>query len=35
MTVPPGTVETLRQYLALAPDGAHAKDVKEMLDFLK
>jgi tetratricopeptide (TPR) repeat protein len=35
MTVPPGTVETLKQYLALAPDGGHAKEVKEMLDFLK
>jgi tetratricopeptide (TPR) repeat protein len=35
MTVPPGTVETLKQYLALAPDGGHANEVKEMLDFLK
>jgi tetratricopeptide (TPR) repeat protein len=35
MTVPPGTVETLKQYLALAPDGGHAKEVKDMLDFLK
>jgi tetratricopeptide (TPR) repeat protein len=35
MTVPPGTVETLKQYLVLAPDGGHAKEVKEMLDFLK
>ena len=35
LTAPPGTVETLKQYLVLAPDGAHAKDVKEMLDFLK
>jgi tetratricopeptide (TPR) repeat protein len=35
IVVPPGTVEALRQYLALAPDGAHAKDVKDMLDFPK
>jgi tetratricopeptide (TPR) repeat protein len=35
MTVPPGTVETLKQYLALAPDGGHVSDVKQMLDFLK
>jgi hypothetical protein len=35
MTVPPGTVETLKQYLVLAPDGAHANDVKQMLEFLK
>jgi tetratricopeptide (TPR) repeat protein len=35
MVVPPGTVETLKQYLVLAPDGGHASDVKQMLDFLK
>jgi tetratricopeptide (TPR) repeat protein len=35
MTVPAGTVETLKQYLVLAPDGGHAKEVKDMLDFLK
>jgi tetratricopeptide (TPR) repeat protein len=35
MAVPPGTVETLKQYLVLAPDGGHASDVKQMLDFLK
>ena len=35
MTVPPGTVETLKQYLVLAPDGGHASEVKQMLDFLK
>jgi hypothetical protein len=35
MAVPPGTVEALRRYLALAPDGGHAKEVKDMLDFLK
>jgi tetratricopeptide (TPR) repeat protein len=33
--VPPGTVETLKQYLVLAPNGGHANDVKAMLDFLK
>ncbi len=33
--VPPGTVEALQKYLALAPDGAHAGDVKQMLDALK
>jgi tetratricopeptide (TPR) repeat protein len=35
MTVPPGTVETLKQYLVLAPEGGHARDVNDMLDFLK
>lgn len=30
--VPPGTVEALRKYLALAPNGAHAGDVKAMLE---
>jgi hypothetical protein len=35
MTVPAGTVETLKQYLVLAPDGGHAKEVNDMLDFLK
>jgi hypothetical protein len=35
MVVPAGTVETLRQYLALAPTGAHASDVNQMLDALK
>jgi tetratricopeptide (TPR) repeat protein len=34
-TVPPGTVEALKQYLALAPDGPHVQDVKTMLDGLK
>ena len=34
-TVPPGTVEALKQYLFLAPDGPHAQDVKSMLDGLK
>jgi tetratricopeptide (TPR) repeat protein len=33
--VPPGTVDALKQYLALAPDGPHVQDVKAMLDGLK
>ena len=33
--VPPGTLETLKQYLVLAPNGPHANDVKQMLDFVK
>lgn len=32
--VPPGTVEALKKYLELAPDGAHAGDVKQMLDYV-
>jgi tetratricopeptide (TPR) repeat protein len=35
VTVPPAAVEALRKYLALAPDGPHASDVKAMLDALK
>ncbi len=35
LTVPPGTVEALKQYLVLAPDGPHAPDVNSMLDGLK
>lgn len=31
---PAGTVEALQKYLELAPTGAHAGDVKQMLDFL-
>jgi tetratricopeptide (TPR) repeat protein len=31
-TVPPGTAEALNKYLELAPDGAHAADVKAMLE---
>jgi tetratricopeptide (TPR) repeat protein len=31
-TVPPGTTEALNKYLELAPDGAHAGDVKAMLE---
>ena len=33
--VPKGTVETLKKYLELQPNGAHASDVKEMLNALK
>jgi tetratricopeptide (TPR) repeat protein len=33
--LPAGTLEALRQYLVLAPNGAHANDVKQMLDFVK
>ena len=32
---PPGTHEALDQYLALAPDGGHASEVKQMLDALQ
>jgi tetratricopeptide (TPR) repeat protein len=32
--VPPGTTEALNKYLELAPDGAHAADVKLMLQAL-
>lgn len=31
---PPGTVEALRKYLELAPNGAHANDVQQMLGYL-
>ena len=34
-SVPPGTVEALDKYLAIAPNGPHAGDVKQMLDALK
>jgi tetratricopeptide (TPR) repeat protein len=30
-----GTKEALQKYLALAPNGPHAQDVKQMLDYLK
>ncbi len=33
-TVPPGTVEALQMYLKLAPQGPHATDVQQMLDFI-
>jgi Flp pilus assembly protein TadD len=32
--VPPGTVEALNKYLALAPDGAHSADVRAMLEAI-
>jgi Tfp pilus assembly protein PilF len=35
VAAPPGTHEALDQYLALAPDGAHASDVKQMLDAMQ
>src|SRR5581483_3555773 len=31
---PPGTADALNKYLELAPNGAHAADVKAMLDAL-
>jgi tetratricopeptide (TPR) repeat protein len=31
LQAPPGTVEALKKYLALAPEGAHVADVKQML----
>lgn len=34
-SVPPGTAEALNKYMELAPNGAHAADVKAMLDSLK
>ena len=33
-TFPPGTVDALRRYVALKPDGSHIADVKQMLDFV-
>jgi tetratricopeptide (TPR) repeat protein len=33
--VPNGTVEALKKYLELQPNGAHVSDVKEMLNALK
>ncbi|HEY5348003.1 MAG TPA: hypothetical protein VIJ72_07410 [Rhizomicrobium sp.] len=32
--LPPGTLEALKKYLELAPDGVHAADVHAMLDAL-
>jgi tetratricopeptide (TPR) repeat protein len=32
--VPAGTVEALRTYLTLAPNGAHRADVQQMLDYI-
>jgi tetratricopeptide (TPR) repeat protein len=35
-TIPPkGTIEALKKYLALAPNGSHVKDVQEMLAVLQ
>ena len=31
---PPGAAEALKRYLELAPNGAHADDVKQMLSFV-
>ncbi len=31
---PAGTAETLNKYLELAPDGPHANDVKQMLEYI-
>jgi tetratricopeptide (TPR) repeat protein len=33
-TVAPGTVESLKKYLEVAPAGAHATEVKQMLEYL-
>src|SRR5208283_3458900 len=32
--VPSGTIEALKKYLELAPDGGHSGDVHQMLDYL-
>src|SRR6202167_868771 len=34
LTVAPGTVETLKKYLEVAPSDAHATEVKQMLEYL-
>jgi tetratricopeptide (TPR) repeat protein len=34
IVAPAGTAEALNKYLELAPDGAHANDVKQMLQFI-
>jgi hypothetical protein len=31
---PPGASEALNKYLELQPDGPHANDVKQMLQFI-
>jgi tetratricopeptide (TPR) repeat protein len=33
MTVPPEAIAALKKYLELVPNGAHADDVKQMLDY--
>ena len=35
MVPPKGTVEALKKYLALAPNGSHVKDVQEILAVVK
>ena len=34
LTVAPGTVESLKKYLEVAPAGAHVTEVKQMLEYL-
>jgi tetratricopeptide (TPR) repeat protein len=34
LTAPPGTLESLQKYLQLQPDGPHAADARQMLDYL-
>jgi len=34
VAAPPGTAEALRKYLDLAPNGPHAKDVRDMLQYI-
>jgi len=34
LTVAPGTVQSLKKYLEVAPAGAHATEVKQMLEYL-
>jgi tetratricopeptide (TPR) repeat protein len=34
VTAPPGAAEALKRYLELAPNGAHANDVRQMLSFI-
>ena len=34
LTVAPGTVESLKKYMEVAPAGAHATEVKQMLEYL-
>ena len=34
LTVAPGTVESLKKYMEVAPAGAHAAEVKQMLEYL-
>jgi len=33
VVAPPGTIEVLKKYLELAPEGPHAAEVKQMLEF--